>query len=72
MRPFISSLGRWSTDTTDSVVCSVATRWIASVTMRLARCSPSVRAWFSMSRTISAASRLAWFSMLPTSSALAR
>ena len=28
MRPFISSLGRCSTETTDSAVCSVATRWI--------------------------------------------
>ena len=31
MRPFMSSLGRCSTDTTDSAVCSLATRWIASV-----------------------------------------
>ena len=29
MRPFMSSLGRCRTETTDSVVCSVASRWIA-------------------------------------------
>jgi hypothetical protein len=71
MRPFISSLGRWSTETTDSLVCSVATRWMASVTIFLARLSPSDLASCSMSLTMSAASRLAWFSMVATSSVLA-
>ena len=69
--PFISSPGRCSTDTTDSLVCSLATRWIARVTIRRARVSPSRRAWLSVSLTMSAASRLAWFSMLATSSAFA-
>ena len=59
IRPFISSLGRCSTETTDSEVCSEATRWIASTTMWRARASPSARAAPSMSRTSSAASRLA-------------
>ena len=69
--PFISSPGRCSTETTDSLVCSLATRWMASVTIRLARSSPSRRACVSASRTISTASRLAWFSMAATSSVLA-
>ena len=60
IRPFISSAGRCSTDTTDSLVCSLATRWIASVTIFLARCWPSFLASFSMSLTATAASRLAW------------
>ena len=63
IRPFISSPGRCSTETTDSLVCSLATRWMASVTILRARLSPSLRASASISRTISAASRLAWFSM---------
>ena len=71
IRPFISSPGRCSTETTDSLVCSVATRWIASETTLRARFSPSDRAWCSMSRTIRTASRLAWFSIVPTSSDLA-
>ena len=71
IRPFISSPGRCSTETTDSLVCSLATRWMASVTIRRARCSPSRRAALSVSRTSSAASRLAWFWMPATSSALA-
>ena len=70
MRPFISSLGRCRTETTDSAVCSVATRWMARVTILRARFSPSSRASRSMSRTISAASRLAWFSIAATSSGL--
>ena len=41
IRPFISSPGRCSTETTDSLVCSVATRWMASVTILRARFSPS-------------------------------
>ena len=71
IRPFISSPGRCSTETTDSLVCSVATRWIARVTIFLARFSPSDLASCSMSRTIRAASRLAWFSITATSSAFA-
>ncbi len=71
MRPFISSPGRCRTDTTDSLVCSVATRWMARVTILRARFSPSTLASRSMSLTMSAASRLAWFSMAVTSSALA-
>ena len=71
MRPFISSPGRCSTDTTDSLVCSLATRWMASVTIFRARCLPSFCASFSISLTMTAASRLAWFSMVATSSALA-
>ena len=38
--PFISSPGRCSTDTTDSLVCSLATRWMARVTIRRARGLP--------------------------------
>ncbi len=60
IRPFISSAGRCSTDTTDSLVCSLASRWMASVTIFLARCWPSFFASFSMSLTATAASRLAW------------
>ena len=71
IRPFISSPGKCSTETTDSLVCSLATRWMARVTIRLARSSPSRRAAFSVSRISSAASRLAWFWMPVTSSALA-
>ena len=71
IRPFISSPGRCSTETTDSLVCSVATRWMARVTILRARLSPSTFASCSMSLTMSAASRLAWFSMTVTSSALA-
>ncbi len=68
MRPFISSPGRCRTLTTDSAVCSVATRCTARVTILQARFSPSLRASLSISRMISAASRLAWFSMVITSS----
>ncbi len=71
IRPFISSPGRCSTETTDSLVCSVATRWMASVTILRARWSPSDLASFSISLTMRTASRLAWFSMTPTSSDLA-
>ena len=71
MRPFISSPGRCSTETTDSLVCSVATRWMARVTILRARFSPSDLASCSISRTMRAASRLAWFSIVATSSALA-
>ena len=71
IRPFISSPGRCRTETTDSLVCSLATRWMARVTIRRARSSPSRRAAVSVSRTSSAASRLAWFWMPATSSALA-
>ena len=71
IRPFISSPGRCSTETTDSLVCSVATRWMARVTIFRARFSPSDLASCSMSRTIRAASRLAWFSIVATSSVFA-
>ena len=37
IRPFMSSLGRCSTETTDSLVCSVASRWIAPVMILRAR-----------------------------------
>ena len=53
MRPFMSSLGRCRTDTTDSVVCSVASRWIAPTTISRARGSPSRWAACSMSRASS-------------------
>ena len=43
IRPFISSPGRCSTETTDSLVCSLATRWMARVTILRARFS-AVRA----------------------------
>ena len=69
--PFISSPGRCMTETTDSVVCSTATRWMASVTILRARLSASALAVASMSLIVSAASRLAWFSRVATSSALA-
>ena len=71
IRPFISSPGRCMTETTDSLVCSTATRWIARVTILRARLSASVLAVASMSLTDSAASRLAWFSIVAISSALA-
>ena len=71
IRPFISSPGRCRTDTTDSAVCSLASRWTASVMILRARASPSSRACCSMSRTTRAASRLAWCSTVRTSSALA-
>ena len=48
MRPFISSPGRCRTETTDSLVCSVATRWMARVTILRARFSPSDLASCSM------------------------
>ena len=69
--PFISSPGRCSTETTDSLVCSLAIRWMARVTILRARLSPSLRALPSMSLTVTAASRLAWLSMPAISSALA-
>ncbi len=71
IRPFISSPGRCSTLTTDSAVCSAASRCTASVTIFVARFSPSLRAAPSISLMISAASRLAWFSISLTSSFLA-
>src|SRR6266705_2698559 len=71
MRPFISSPGRCRTETTDSLVCSVATRWMARVTILRARFSPSDLASCSIFRTMRAASRLAWFSLVATSSTLA-
>ena len=37
MRPFMSSLGRSTTDTVVSIACSAALRWMASVTICLAR-----------------------------------
>ena len=72
MRPFISSPGRCSTETTDSLVCSVATRWMARVTILRARFSPSDLASCSISRTMSAASRLAWFSIVADEFGLGR
>ena len=48
IRPFISSPGRCITETTDSLVCSTATRWMASVTILRARLSASAFASFSM------------------------
>ena len=69
--PFISSPGRCMTETTDSLVCSTATRWMASVTILRARLSASDLAVASMSLIDSAASRLAWFSIAATSSAFA-
>ncbi len=66
--PFISSPGRCITETTDSLVCSTATRWMASVTIFRARLSASDLAVASMSLIDSAASRLAWFSIVATSS----
>ena len=41
IRPFISSPGRCITETTDSLVCSTATRWMARVTILRARLSAS-------------------------------
>ena len=69
--PFISSPGRCMTETTDSLVCSTATRWMASVTILRARLSASDLAVASMSLIDTAASRLAWFSIVATSSAFA-
>ena len=71
MRPFISSLGRCSTLTTVSAVCSLATRCTASTTIARARSVPSARASFSMDRTSIAASRRAPTSTAASSSALA-
>ena len=44
IRPFISSLGRWTTVTVCSAVWSAATRWIAVTTTSRARSSASSRA----------------------------
>ena len=71
MRPFISSLGRSTTETVLSTTWSAATRWMASEMIRLARLLPSWVASSSMRRTILAASMRASFSMARISSCLA-
>ena len=47
--PFMSSLGSANTLTVDSAVCSLATRWIAIVTILRARSSPSSRTLLDLS-----------------------
>ena len=74
MRPFISSDGRWTTETVCSAVWSAATRWIAVMTMSRALSWASSRALRSMARAIftascSASSRTASMRMLRASSA---
>ena len=72
IRPFMSSPGRCTADTTDSDVCSEATRWMAPTTIIWARrVRPRATAWRSMSRATSTACRLASCSTAATSSALA-
>ena len=71
IRPFMSSEGRGNTDTLDSLVCSVATRWMAMVTILRARFSPSSRALCSISRTVAMASRFASSTTWATSASLA-
>ena len=71
IRPFMSSPGRWTAETTDSDVCSDATRWMAPATIIWAREVASRAAARSMSRATSTACRLASCSTAATSSALA-
>src|SRR6266536_3041688 len=67
IRPFMSSLGSGNTLTVDSAVCSLATRWMAIVTILRARSSPSSRARCSSSRTRPMAWRLASSTIVFTS-----
>ena len=71
IRPFMSSPGRCTADTTDSEVCSDATRWMAPTTIICARAAASRADWRSMSRATSTACRLASCSTAATNSALA-
>ena len=57
MRPFISSLGRSTTDTVVSMVCSAALRWMASVMICCALAAAVSRASASRRLTRLAASR---------------
>jgi hypothetical protein len=59
MRPFMSSLGRSTTDTVVSMACSAALRWMASVTICRARAAACSRASASSRLTSVAASRRA-------------
>ena len=56
IRPFISSDGRWTTETVCSAVWSAATRWMAVITMSRALSWASSRALRSMARAILTAS----------------
>ena len=74
IRPFISSDGRWTTETVCSAVWSAATRWMAVMTMSRALSWASSRAARSMARAIltascSASSRTASMRMPLASSA---
>ena len=71
IRPFMSSPGRWTAETTDSEVCSDATRWMAPTTIIWARQVASRAACRSMSRATRTACRLASCSTAATSSAFA-
>ena len=59
MRPFMSSLGRSTTETVVSMACSAALRWMASVMMCRARSAAHSRASVSSRFTSLAASRRA-------------
>ena len=65
IRPFMSSLGRSTTDTVVSMACSAALRWMASATICWARAAAVSRASVSRRFTRLAASRLASASSLP-------
>ena len=71
MRPFMSSLGRSTTDTVVSMACSAALRWIASVMICLARAAAISRASVSSRLTRCAASRRASLSTWRMSRSLA-
>ncbi len=71
IRPFMSSLGRSTTDTVVSMACSAALRWMASVMICRALAAACSRASASRRFTRCAASRLASYSICRTSSARA-
>ncbi len=71
IRPFISSDGRWITETVCSAVWSAATRWIAVTTMSRARSWASSRADRSIARAIFTASCSASSRTASTRTALA-
>ena len=68
IRPFRSSLARWTTDTVRSALCSEASRWMAVLSTRLASDSALRRASVSMSRArVAALSRASCSAVASTS-----